>query len=293
MKALLLLCALITQTALAADYVGPVEIPTGTKRDAAQVFLPLNHESRSDWPVLLVLHGYLASSGMMERYLAFSSQVTKHGFVLILANGFKDKKGLRFWNATDGCCNFDHAEVDDVSYLTGLVAQVRAQFHLRGGKNFLFGHSNGGFMAHRLACESGGMVDGLVSLAGVTWKDPLKCQSTRPVSVLQIHALDDGTIKYAGDKGYPGLAPYPGAEDTIAQWVARNQCSSAPEAGPALDLTNSIPGEDADPRSYRGCVGGSRVALWTIRAYDSILHSGHTPRLSNGFTDLVLDFLLR
>lgn len=59
----------------------------------------------------------------------------------------------------------------------------------------LVGHSNGGFMALRMACEASDLVTAVVSLAGSTWKEDSSCApATFPVNVLTLHGDNDDTI---------------------------------------------------------------------------------------------------
>lgn len=288
-----LLNLVLSAACFAADYEGPFEFATGTKRAAAQVYLPKDYQSRSDWPVVLLLHGYTATGKMQDFYFGLSSKVSERGFVLVVPNGMANAEGKQYWNATDGCCDFEHTNVDDVGYLRELLQQVRSQYKLSQNKVFALGHSNGGFMAYRLACEADQMVDGIMSLAGATFKNPADCKATKPVTILQVHAIDDGTVKYEGDEvGFPRLAPYPGALATVAQWAQRDGCEGEAAAGETIDLVSMIPGADTSSLYWRNCQGGAKVGLWTIQAYKADRHHPHVPWLTPAFLRGTLDFLL-
>ena len=79
-----------------------------------------------------------------------------------MANGTRDPDGNRFWNATDFCCDLHNTQVDDVKYLSGLLEE--AATHIAVERIFALGHSNGGFMSYRLACEG---IPGLVAIASL------------------------------------------------------------------------------------------------------------------------------
>ena len=55
---------------------------------------------------------------------------------------------------------------DDTSYIAGLIKETASQINIDKSRVFLFGHSNGGFMAHKLACDHSEMIAGIISLAG-------------------------------------------------------------------------------------------------------------------------------
>ena len=50
-----------------------------------------------------------------------------------------------------------------------ILADVKAKYNVDPKRVFVIGHSNGGFMSHRLACDRASDVAAIVSLAGATW----------------------------------------------------------------------------------------------------------------------------
>ena len=192
----------------------------------------------------------------------------------------------RFWNATDACCNFDKAGVDDVAYLTGIIDEIRAKLAIDPKRIAFVGHSNGGFMSYRMACDRAGLVAAIVSLAGATFADPTDCAPSEPVSVAQIHGTADDVIRYDGG----GLvnASYPSAETTAEAWATYDGCgeSSSPlSAKVDVDATLS---DGADPAEtsvaeWSGCKSGVAVQLWTIPDGGHVpVHLGVVRRLGHG-----------
>ena len=59
------------------------------------------------------------------------------------------------------------------------------------------GYSNGGFMAHRLACDASDLVT-KCQLAGTSWAQLERCAPTNPVSILQVHGTWDMITRYEG-----------------------------------------------------------------------------------------------
>ena len=43
--------------------------------------------------------------------------------------------------------------MDDAGYILNLIDEARLRFNVAADRVYLFGHSNGGFMAHKMACE--------------------------------------------------------------------------------------------------------------------------------------------
>ena len=68
------------------------------------------------------------------------------------------------------------------------------------GPVYLFGYSNGGFMAYHMACKSLPGLRAVASLAGTSYVEDSSCDGAPPGSVLHIHGTDDGAILFEGDR---------------------------------------------------------------------------------------------
>jgi polyhydroxybutyrate depolymerase len=273
-------------------------IPTGTERAAAKIYLPSNYATQRDWPVILLLHGYEENQAFISKYFFGSDDVILNGtqFILVVPEGMKEAspKHYHYWNASDACCDFGHSGVDDVKYLTDLVDQVSEKYSVNKKRVYATGHSNGAFMAHRLACASSDHFAAIAAFAGMTALKMEDCQPNSPVSLLQINALDDETIKYGGDKGFPPLAAYPGADESAQRWARLDLCVPAPVAGADLELTLNLRfgAADATSQSWTNCAGGAEVRQYKIQPYSGLLYHAHTPLLSWNFTTEIVNFLL-
>src|SRR5581483_722726 len=109
-------------------------------------------------------------------------------------DGTFDRHGDRFWNATDACCDFDETGVDDVAYFRAIVDDVASRYTIDPRRVYAAGASNGGYMAHRVACDAADRVAAVVSVDGANWKDPARCRPSEPVAVLEVHADTDEVV---------------------------------------------------------------------------------------------------
>lgn len=235
-------------------------------------------------PLLVVLHGYTSSGLRQQRYFDADSLVNAAGVFVIAPNGTEDERGNRFWNATDACCDLYGAGVDDVAYVKELIADIRHDYRIDASRIYLWGHSNGGFMAHRMACEDADEIAAIVALAGATWADASKCAPSAAVSVLDIHGDADRTI--AHDGGDISDNAYPSEAVTLDRWSRTDACGSdATEDPKPLDLDNSLDGAETVVSRWTGCATGAGVELWTIRG------GGHVPNLREGFAETVWAWL--
>jgi polyhydroxybutyrate depolymerase len=298
MKFMFVLFIFLAHSAHAFDFFqGPFSLnPSGETRKAANVFLPLQYNENAGqkkWPLIILLHGYSGTADSEDRqYLMLRYRVSTRGFILVVPEGTADKKGNHFWNATDTCCDFDQSNVNDVDYLLKIIALAKLNYKVDPSRVYLIGHSNGGYMANRLACEQSGVIAGIASLAGGTYKDPTKCRLKEPISYLQIHAENDPTVSYSDTPAYAGgLA-------TVHQWVTRNNCLGDPTQGTGMKSVLLIPGfaKDTSVLNWKACEKGTEVALWTIKKYESpkgdpIQYQPHIPIPSLTFMDSVISFL--
>lgn len=255
-------------------------------RGDVPVYLPDGYDENVPIPLIVMLHGYSSSGAAVESYFRFRAQQDTYRFILTTPDGARDFFNNRYWNATDACCDFFNSNIDDSGYLRALIEAIDDQCAVDDRRIYVVGHSNGGFMAHRLACEHADRIAAVASLAGATFNDPDDCLPTEPVNVLQIHGTDDTVIWYEG--GFIGNDPYPGALQTAEQWAAKNGCDPEPDtSAPPLNLDRSIPGDETLRTIFDlGCAPGGSAELWTI------VGGAHSPDLSAEFAPTVIEWLL-
>lgn len=170
-------------------------------------------------PVLLVLHPYAFPAEQLLRvYRLRERAVSERDWILVVPEGERDRKGHPFWNASAACCGADPGGPDDVEFLRAVLDDVARRRRIDSTRVFVFGVSNGGFLAYRFACEASHRVRAIVSIAGAGPgpRDPA-CAPERPISLLHVHGVRDETIRFAG--GTARGAEYPGAHDSIAPWL--------------------------------------------------------------------------
>jgi len=156
--------------------------------------VPAGYDGHHPVPLVVLLHGYGSNGQQQAGYFGLLDEADKAGFLLAYPDGTRDRIGRRFWNATDACCDFGHTGVDDVAYLNAVVDDMEANFNIDKKRVFFTGHSNGGFMSHRMACDSAGRVAAIMALAGDVWQDASKCNPSEPVAVLLIHGDADTLV---------------------------------------------------------------------------------------------------
>ncbi len=255
----------------------------GSERPA-KLYVPKSYDPRTPAPLVLILHGYGVSGAIESFYLSMTQEADRLGFVYASPDGTADAAGRRFWNATEACCDYGGTGVDDEAYLIGLLDDVSRSFNIDQKRIHVLGHSNGGFMAYRLACAHAARLASIGVLAGAMPFDSSSCKPTEPVSVLHVHGTADATILYGGGKMPAARAAYPGAVESHAFWRARNGCAGAPALGDSVDLDAGVAGAETQCRPATGCSAGTE--LWTMEG------SSHVPQINPQFAPAALTWLL-
>lgn len=246
-----------------------------------QYKVPSRYDRSRPTPLLILLHGFGASGSLQEIYFNFSALAESQTFLYAYPDGKQDPALLRYWNAMEWCCDFFKSGVDDVAYIKAIIDDMSSKFNVDPKRVFIVGHSNGGFMAHRIGCELSEKVAGVVSLAGAQWNDTRRCVPKQPIAVAQIHGTLDIVISYIGSLNYPS------AHSTVNTWANRNRCTGAlTYSGTSLDLDTLLLGAETTVERYTGCPATGPVELWSIQG------GSHLPAITSHFTSSIYEFLM-
>jgi polyhydroxybutyrate depolymerase len=244
-----------------------------------QLILPKGVSGDKPLPLLINLHGYTGTGASQSLYTFLQEAAVEAGIAYIAPTGTEDKQGSTFWNANSACCNFNGSDVDDVAFIDSLIEKSSQLANIDPKRIYIFGHSNGSFMAYAYLCSGSSTVAAIAGLAGAMNIDPALCKAT-PNNVLHIHGEQDETILYNGGTHFG--TPYSSAQATINQWSTINGCEKRKDSD--LDLLESLPGVDSVKVNYR-CTQGS-LELWRIP------EGKHTPVLDVAFARNVLVWLM-
>jgi len=224
------------------------------------------------YPLLVVLHGFGASGFVQGAYFGVNDLPMQDKALLLAPDGTEDSSGRQFWNADAACCDFEHRNPDDVAYIGKLIDDVTADWPVDKNQVFILGHSNGGYMAYRMACERADVIAAIASLAGNASSSPATCTPARAVNVAHLHGTMDGTVAYSG------------ASASVSQWATKNGCGSGSTPGPAFDLDNNVEGAETKTSATNGCPANGAVELWSMEG------SGHIPSMNATFSTTIFDW---
>ena len=248
--------------------------------------MPSSYSRDSAWPLIVLLHTYGRTGATQEEYMGIAELADSYGFIMVAPDGTPSSANNNplFWNASSACCNFDGRELDDSAYLANLIDEVKSGYRVDPKRVYIIGHSDGAFMAHRMAHDHPAGIAAIASLAGADQSIERPTPSN-PVHVLQIHGDADTVIAYDG--GEINGVEYPSAKQSVERWAERNGCATTGIDSARLDLDRSVTGMESTVTRYTtGCKPGGSTELWTIGG------GAHIPELSQHFTKLVVEWLL-
>ena len=202
-------------------------------------FKPLSIDSTAPAPLVVALHGGLGSASQFEANSRLSEFAESNGFYVVYPNGISasaTQTAFQTWNAGDCCGPAARSGVDDVAFIASLITLVRSNYLIDSSRIFAIGHSNGGMLAYKLACELSDQVKGIgIQSASLGMNE---CKSSTPVKVVHIHGTADTNFPISGGLG-SGIAnvPFRSARFAVDTLVGVNRCSKDPAV--VRDVENS------------------------------------------------------
>jgi len=213
---------------------------------SVKVHVPASYDPSVRTPIVLNLHGYASDGADQARVSRMIALSDAQGFIAVHPEGHHSPRG---WNAGVCCGSAASSGTDDTAWIATVLDDLESKVCLDTDRVFATGLSNGGFMAHRLACELSERIAAIAPVAGVVGQS---CNPTRPVAVFQVHGTSDNVIPFGGG-GFNGNES---VMTTINRWATDNGCA----AGAATTFDHG----DATCVTRSGCMAGADVTLCTI-----------------------------
>jgi len=272
-----LLCGVALLAACGDGGGGSASGPAGFEDRPYLLDVSPHHDDSRPTALLVALHGYGSSSSDIERWWQLAALASSRDILVARPEGLMDAGGRRFWNATDACCDFYGREVDDVAYLRAVIADVSSRYAVDPKRVYVTGHSNGGYMSHRMGCDAADVVAAIAPVSGVGWKDPSRCDPSAPMPVLELMGTADGN--------WTSSSASPSALEDMASWATINGCTGAlQDSGERLDLEAGLAGAETRVSRY-ACEAGA-VELWAMQGAQHVFQ----PRLPE-LLEAMLDWL--
>lgn len=200
-----------------------------------------NPNANKRYPMLVVLHGGGSNPGAMQANCALDPIADEKGFITVYPEGTGPHPTMKVWNGGKCCGSAVTENVDDVGYIKKLIGLVQFKYKCLSYRIYLTGHSNGAILAHRVAAEQADLIAGVAPVSGGIEVEGLT--PSRPVPVLEFHALNDPKFPFQGGVGDgPSGVDHTSIPDTIAFWTAANGCGVATTVDHGTHLVMTYPG---------------------------------------------------
>jgi polyhydroxybutyrate depolymerase len=217
-------------------------------------------------PLFIFLHGAGGNASESPGPFGIRKYMTAQGFIGVFPNARVNENGFRDWR------------VDDVEFIEFIIEQLILTKNIDPERVFIFGFSNGGFLANFAACEIPSKITAMFSFAGNLLEPLNNCVTDGDIAIHHLHATGDEIIPYDGVEGAFLSAP-----DAIEEWSIYNQCDASFVISDAFELTNDENGNESITWSYENCI--KPVHLTTING------SGHHPSFQTlKLQELMSDF---
>jgi polyhydroxybutyrate depolymerase len=190
-------------------------------------------------PLLVALHGGYGSGARFEVASGFSELAEANGCLVAYPDGIgigPRAARMRTWNGGRCCGPAVREGVDDVGFVAALIDEVAAELPVDPARTFAAGHSNGGILAYRLACELSDRIAAIGVQAASIGIDG--CRPAHPVSVIDVHGSADLHHPIDGGRGPASRvqAPYGSVREACALFAGIDGCGSP---GTRVDARNS------------------------------------------------------
>lgn len=229
-------------------------------------YIPDSAPDDEPLPLVFALHGFTQNASQMMNGSRFNEVADTAHFIVVYPNGINNA-----WNTNTGLPGGSTA--NDIGFINALMDTLILNHKADPNRIYTCGFSNGGFMSHALACQSGHRFAAIASVAGTMTNGTFNnCSPSVPIPVMQIHGTTDAIVNYNGGFGNTSV------EQVINYWVSYNNLPKAPSIQNYPDLV--IEGSTVEAVIYSDGPDNPEVRLLRI------LGGGHTWPGFTGFFGL-------
>lgn len=198
----------------------------GDNRPQPIVDLPPDYGTRAH-PVVVFLHGHGGhATDVRKAHSRLLPLADAASTIVVWAQASAPtRNGTPAWRGTSACCWVGANPPDDEAYVRQLVLDLVEHYRVDPARLFLWGSSNGAFLAHACAVSCGDILAGVVAWKGMTHVETELHTPVAPVRLLHAHGTADEAVDYhGGGPWHPQLAAYPSVQEGLDRWRQTNAC---------------------------------------------------------------------
>jgi len=242
------------------------EISAGGHIRTGRIYVPTGYNPDKKYSLVFGLHG-MGGSGVGFQGAGFDSVADRFDFIMIYPDGLQGS-----WDIVPGRNSYKQ----DLVFFNRMIDYFQDMYSIDENRIYVTGHSNGGFMAYRLAYELSGRITAAAPIAGLAYNHDLGYPGDK-VSILHVHAVDDDIVPFAG-YGDPSVFSAP---QSVFQWFQYNGMSGQPnrlllKTGATIDVFNDVENEITVALCYYP-VGGHGIPVGSVETISDFFYN-HPPR---------------
>jgi len=218
--------------------------------------IPAKYDGKSPVPLVFDFHGYSSSPQGQMGASGFRELGDQEGFIVLYPEGVGAS-----WHVNGCCGQAMELKLDEIAFVRAIMDDVGKQACIDLKRVYASGISQGGGMAHHVACLAADIFAGVAPVSSDLRTEA--CTPARPITEISFRGLADRLDAYEGGHvGPPGMDGYTaiGAKPTLERWKTINMCTGTPEKMGELCET------------YSTCAGGSAVSLCSLPGGDHVLY---------------------
>ena len=222
------------------------QTPDGRTRSYL-LYVPSTYAPATPVSLIMTFHGGGGNSQSQMETSQMNVLADQEGFIVAYPQGTGLLPKVNTWNVGPCCGYAQEHKVDDVTFVSMLIGEIRKSYAVDGRRIYATGLSNGAMMSHRLACQLSDKIAAVAPIAGGLnlGGDFSSCLPSRKVSVLNFHGTTDDNYLYYCDKPEGCRGPDAGSQNelrvsipsVVHDWVVRN---SIPESSKQITYQKGI-----------------------------------------------------
>ena len=228
------------------------EIYSSGERREYLLYIPEGYKRGEPTPLLISMHGFASWPVQQANISQFNELADEFGFIVVYPQG----RGfpLRWQTGAYG----EEDPFVDIIFMDDLIRKLMADYSIDPNRMYASGFSNGGGMAHYLACKMSDRITAIATVAGAYALSSEQCNPIRPVPVVTFHGNEDPIVPYVGGTvSAPGYT-LPSIGNWVSEWAKRNGCYVEP-----VEIMDE---NDVEGLKYSNCDDLVEVHFYTIIA---------------------------
>jgi polyhydroxybutyrate depolymerase len=206
----------------------------GVDRDVVY-FVPSSYVQGQQLPLLIVLHGLTQTGPGIMAITGYNAIAEQNNFIVCYPSGLNNA-----WNAD---MNVTVSTADDKGFIEALALYFQSNFTSDPSRQYLCGFSNGGFMSHKMACESSMCFAAIATVSGnMSDTTYANCNPQFTPAVLHIHGTADLVVPYGG-----GAATGVSVDLAMEKWRTVLSCDANPAV---VNMPNTSLIDLSSPQRY-------------------------------------------